>query len=358
MRGTVWGAARKGAGGARSAPRVSSRASPRLPDEFGAGSELGVLAVVLPAAAAVGVALAGLPWASIRAAQSRTRPRLRAVGAATAAVYLVAAADISAASGYPYGNRTAGRATEIANIDTRLTASSVTAQRGGHVNFAVTITSHETVTAQQLELTITLTPCFRLDGPPAYSIGSGCIGAATIVCNLDYLPAYNSTQVYFGVTVTVLDRPGRHGRDHKRWNRRLRPPEDGRHGSRMTTYLPGDRGPQGPYTARRPDALPSCMHMGKGRQTDDDSGGGGSPFVRLDRGARDRRLGRLRFDTSSLFPSQGAVVPGQSIAGISIGMTERLSVAKWVMATRSAPRAARSSSGSSSTRAPSHSAPR
>ena len=64
------------------------------------------------------------------------------------------------------------------------------------------ITSHETVTARRLELTITLTPGLRLDGPPAYSIGSGCTGAATIVCNLDYLPAYHSTQVHFGVTVT------------------------------------------------------------------------------------------------------------------------------------------------------------
>ena len=32
---------------------------------------------------------------------------------------------------------------------------------------------------------------------------------------------------------------------------------------------------------------------------------------------------------SSLFPSQGVVVPGQSIAGISIGMTEKQVAAKW-----------------------------
>ncbi len=201
MRGTVWGELARVPVQLGSSRFVQSLTQTIL-HELGAGSELGVLAVVVPAAAALGVALAGLPWASIRAARSRNRPRLRAAAAATAAVYVVAAADISAASGFPYGNRTAGRATEIANIDTRLTASSTTAQRGGHVNFDVTITSHETVTARKLELTITLTPGLRLDGPPAYSIGSGCTGAATIVCNLDYLPAYHSTQVHFGVTVT------------------------------------------------------------------------------------------------------------------------------------------------------------
>jgi hypothetical protein len=201
MRGTVWGELVR-VPSQLGASRFVQSLTETILHEAGAGASIGALAVVVPAAAAVGVALAGLPWTDIRAARRHARPRLGPVAAGTAAVYLVAAADVSAAASYPFGNRTAGRAIEIANIETRLTASSTTARRGDHVNFSVVITSHESVTAERLVLTITLTPGLRLDGRPAYSIGSGCVGTTTIVCNLDYLPAYNATNVYLGVTVT------------------------------------------------------------------------------------------------------------------------------------------------------------
>jgi hypothetical protein len=202
MRGTVWGELVRVPAQLGSSRFVQSLTETIL-HAGGAGAPLGALAVVVPAAAAVAVALAGMPWASIRAARRAYRPAWRRTAVATAAVYLVAAADIGAASGYPYGNRTAGRATEIANIDTQLTASSASAQQGGHVNFDVAVVSHESLTAWKLRLTLTLTPGLRLDGPPAYSIGSGCTGTAVIVCNLDYLPPYHSTHVYFGATATA-----------------------------------------------------------------------------------------------------------------------------------------------------------
>jgi hypothetical protein len=201
MRGTVWGELARVPAQLGSSRFVRSLTETIL-HAAGAGAPLGTLAVVVPAAAAVAVALAAMPWASIRAARRAYEPAWRRTVVALGAVYLVAAADIGAASGYPYGNRTAGRATEIANIDTQLTGSSPSAQQGEHVNFDVAVVSHETVTAWRLRLTIRLTPGLRLDGPPAYSIGSGCSGATVIVCNLDYLPAYHSTHVYFGVTVT------------------------------------------------------------------------------------------------------------------------------------------------------------
>jgi hypothetical protein len=201
MRGTVWGELARVPAQLGSSRFVQSLTETIL-HVVGVGAPLGALAVLVPAAAAVAVALAGMPWASIRAARSVQRSAWRTTAAATAAVYLVAAADVGAAAGYPYGNRTAGRATEIANIDTQLTGSSSEVQNGGHVNFDVAVRSHESLTAWRLLLTITLTPGLRLDGPPAYSIGSGCTGTTVIVCNLDYLPPYHSTHVYFGATVT------------------------------------------------------------------------------------------------------------------------------------------------------------
>ena len=200
MRGTVWGELAR-VPAERGSSRFTESLTETILHPFGAGAPLGTLAVVVPAAVAVGLSLAGMPWGRIRATRRRHTPALRTAVAATAAAYLVAAADISAAYGYPYGNRTAGRAIEIANIETQLSSSASSAQQGAHVNFDVAIRSHESVTASRLVLTITLTPGLRLDGPPAYSIGSGCSGELTVVCKLDYLPAYHSTHVYFGTTL-------------------------------------------------------------------------------------------------------------------------------------------------------------
>jgi len=201
MRGTVWGELARVPAQLGSS-RYAGSLTETILHEAGAGAAVGTLAVAVPAVASIVLALTAMPWREIRHERAQ-RPRpLRAVAAGMGAVYLVAAADVAAASGYPYGNRTAGRAIQLALLDTQLTPAAAHAKRGGHVDFAVSVISHETTTAKRLLLTIKLTPGLRLDGAPAYSIGKGCSGTSVVVCDLDYLPSYGKTHVYFGVTVT------------------------------------------------------------------------------------------------------------------------------------------------------------
>jgi hypothetical protein len=199
MRGTVWGELARVPAQLGSS-RYAKSLTETILHEAGAGAAVGTLAVVVPALAAIVLALAAMPWRAIR--RERAPRQLRAIAAGVAAVYLVAVADVAAASGYPYGNRTAGRAIQLALIDTQLAPAAPRVQRGGHVDFDVSVISHETTTAKRLLLTIRLTPGLRLDGAPAYSIGKGCSGTSVLVCDLDYLPSYGRTHVYFGVTVT------------------------------------------------------------------------------------------------------------------------------------------------------------
>jgi hypothetical protein len=49
---------------------------------------------------------------------------------------------------------------------------------------------------------ITLPPTLTLLGPPLYDRGSGCTGATTIDCSLDYLPNGGSTVVRFATRVS------------------------------------------------------------------------------------------------------------------------------------------------------------
>ena len=167
MRGTVWGELAR-VPMQRGSSRFVHSLTQTILHVAGLGAAAGALLIVVaPAAVAVVIALRSLPWPQIRAEQPLAgRRSFGALAAGFAGAYLVAAADVSAAAGYPYGNRTAGRAIEIANIETTLSPSIATILRGGHANFTVAVQSHETTTATGIVLTIKLTPGLRLTDRP------------------------------------------------------------------------------------------------------------------------------------------------------------------------------------------------
>jgi hypothetical protein len=125
------------------------------------------------------------------------------IAAAVGGVYLVGGADVLAVFAYPYGNRTAGAASEIADVVTSISASPTTSYLGGYVNFVVTVAYPGNTYANVL-LTVRLSPGMRLAGPPHYLVGSGCSGGSTFVCDIGYLPAGHSTNVYFGAQMTAV----------------------------------------------------------------------------------------------------------------------------------------------------------
>jgi uncharacterized repeat protein (TIGR01451 family) len=204
MRQTVWGElARVPAqlGSSRYARSLSETAL----HAAGLGKAGGALVVALLAAAALVIGLGSITWQRLGARPGESRARLSpAAGelAAVVCVVVVVVACVVAAFGYPYGNRTAGAAIEIADIKTTIAPSRETASVGDEVDFTVTVDYQGNTVANQLLLTVDLPPGMRLLGPPHYTIGSGCSGLSTIVCNLDYLPANHSTQIQFGVEIT------------------------------------------------------------------------------------------------------------------------------------------------------------
>lgn len=173
---------------------------------FGASNAWGAALVGVAALAALAVSFATLPWRQIRA-RPLLPPRGRRLALASGAVvgsYLVGAADVCAVLGYPYGNRTEGPASQVADIETTLTASPLPSYLGGYVNVVVTVAYKGDEVARDLLLTLRLSSGMRLAGPPHYTIGSGCVGTSTLVCDLDYLPANQSTQVDFGVQMLTV----------------------------------------------------------------------------------------------------------------------------------------------------------
>jgi hypothetical protein len=79
---------------------------------------------------------------------------------------------------------------------------------GNEANFAIFVQNNGTGTALDVVLTIRLFPGMKLVGPPFHERGSGCVGSGPIVCNLDFLPAGDSTPVRFGVILAQYPRQG------------------------------------------------------------------------------------------------------------------------------------------------------
>lgn len=69
------------------------------------------------------------------------------------------------------------------------------------VEVTVTVATKEIAAATGLRAAITLPPDAVLLAPPGFERGTGCTGASTLDCNLDYLPAGTATQLRFSLNV-------------------------------------------------------------------------------------------------------------------------------------------------------------
>jgi hypothetical protein len=202
MRATVWGELVR-VPSERSHSRYAQAITPNLLHVLGPGRAWGATFAALAGVAALATGLASIPWPQVRAATRSRLPSKAALGIALCLAYAIAAADVAAAFGYPYGNRTAGTAIAVADIGTSISSSPERAQVGSDVQLAVTVAYKGNDVANQLFLTIGLSPGLAVDSGFGYSIGAGCSGVSTIVCNLDYLPAGHATTVYFTARATA-----------------------------------------------------------------------------------------------------------------------------------------------------------
>jgi hypothetical protein len=196
LRQTVWGELVRVPFQLGSSRYVQSLAGDVL-HAAGPGRAWGAALVALAALAALVVAIGSLPWHEIRNRRRTSRRVPVAVGVAIA--YLVVVAQVAAAFGYPYGNRTAGLAIVIVPVGTSISSRPSRPRLGGSVQVAVKVDYEGNDVANDLVLSVRLSPGLQLEGPPSYLIGSGCEGTRLVVCNLDYLPALHSTTVTFVV---------------------------------------------------------------------------------------------------------------------------------------------------------------
>jgi hypothetical protein len=146
-----------------------------------------------------------MPWAEIRArrrdASERRGRSLRAFWAAATCAYLIPAADVLALTDYPYG---ADPKIPLVVLHTAIVASSHETRPGGRVSFELSVTDRGTVGAADLFLTVQFPPGMRLVGKPAATLGPGCHGTVTLVCNLTSVRprSGNAAIVRFLVQVT------------------------------------------------------------------------------------------------------------------------------------------------------------
>ena len=157
----------------------------------GAGRIAAAAVVALAAAAAVVLGLPGLP--RVRHARSRG-----AVFAAAASVAAVAVADASALAEYPYTTRSVP---PPPLLFTTLGASKTDALPGDEVDFTATVENPQPTDAGDAVLHVALSPGLRLLGAPAVERGPGCAGTSELACNLEFMPARQTTAVRFGVRV-------------------------------------------------------------------------------------------------------------------------------------------------------------
>lgn len=183
------------------------RLSPNVVSVIGLlpGRVWGAVLVVACAGGAFGIAVRAMPWATIRAKRRRA-PERRRSSLAPAVVtgvcaYLVLAANVFALTDYPYGPDPELKLVQLYTVISGAPEESVP---GGQVNFQITVTDRGVVGAADLLLTVELPPGIRLVGPPKVTLGPGCRGTATFVCDLVSLrpKSGNTAFVWFGGEIT------------------------------------------------------------------------------------------------------------------------------------------------------------
>ncbi len=187
--------------------RFVERLAPNVVSVIGLvpGRVWGAVLVVACVAGAFGIAVRGMPWAKIRAtrreAPERRRSSLGPVVVAGVCAYLVLAANVLALTDYPYG---ADPKFQLVRLHTAISGSPQESVPGGQVNFEVTVTDRGVMGAADLLLTVKLSPGMRLVGPPKVTLGPGCRGTTTLVCDLVSLrpKSGNTAFVWFGVEIT------------------------------------------------------------------------------------------------------------------------------------------------------------
>src|SRR5439155_20786500 len=94
-----------------------------------------------------------------------------------------------------------GGGTSVPDLKVSLTASKTTIQPDEESDLTATVANIGGAGALQTHLLIALPATMTLLGPPAYDRGSGCTGAQTLDCYLDYVPNGGTTAVHFAVRV-------------------------------------------------------------------------------------------------------------------------------------------------------------
>ncbi len=205
MSGTVWVQLARIPADLGSSTFVRSLSATAV-SSLGLGRDWGAALVGLAAAAALVGAARVMPWPRIRrdreAAGPSRRPPLRTVLVAVACVYLVVIADVLAFSNYPYGDRPPRL--QLVALHTTVSAPSPDAALGNEVNLAISVVDTGPIGAGNLRLHVALSPGLRLVGRPKVTLGSGCTGSSTLVCNLGSLTpgGHETAQVFLGVQVT------------------------------------------------------------------------------------------------------------------------------------------------------------
>jgi hypothetical protein len=122
----------------------------------------------------------------------------RSTAVVVASLAAIAVADASALAARPYRHHVV---TVPSLLYTTLTASTTVAVPGDEVDFVAAVENPEPSDAGDATLELGLPPGLRLLGPPAVERGPGCTGSSRLTCDLEFVPARQTTAVRFGVRV-------------------------------------------------------------------------------------------------------------------------------------------------------------
>jgi Ca2+-binding RTX toxin-like protein len=89
----------------------------------------------------------------------------------------------------------------VPDLAVQVVPASATIEPNGVDDVSVFVTNHGGAGSLQTTLTIALPGTMSLLGSPGFERGSGCTGATTLTCYLDYVPNASQTKVWFSVRV-------------------------------------------------------------------------------------------------------------------------------------------------------------